>query len=256
MASLNLEGDGIKIAKIKDNNKKKCKYVFLDEKSEATNNYKELKIKDGEFQYIPDTNQNRFISYVVGASGSGKSYFASNLAKEYRALYPKNPIYLLSYLSDDSSIDGVKGIKRIPLNDEFLEETLECEDLKNCLTIWDDVDCITDKQMKLKLKELLTKILNTGRHTHTSLIYLSHIACNGVETKGLLNEAHSITFFNATLGGRTKTYLLNQYLGLSKSEIEAINEVEGRAITILKTYPMVMISEKEIQLVKNLGKKK
>jgi hypothetical protein len=256
MASLNLEGDGIKIAKIKDNNKKKCKYVFLDEKSEATNNYKELKIKDGEFQYIPDTNQNRFISYVVGASGSGKSYFASNLAKEYRALYPKNPIYLLSYLSDDSSIDRVKGIKRIPLNDEFLEETLECEDLKNCLTIWDDVDCITDKQMKLKLKELLTKILNTGRHTHTSLIYLSHIACNGVETKGLLNEAHSITFFNATLGGRTKTYLLNQYLGLSKSEIEAINEVEGRAITILKTYPMVMISEKEIQLVKNLGKKK
>jgi len=254
MASLNLEGDGIKIAKIKDNNKKKCKYVFLDEKSEATNNYKELKIKDGEFQYIPDTNKERFISYVVGASGSGKSYFASNLAKEYRALYPKNPIYLLSYLLDDSSIDRVKGIKRIPLNDEFLEETLECEDLKNCLTIWDDVDCITDKKMKLKLKELLTKILNTGRHTHTSLIYLSHIACNGVETKGILNEAHSITFFNATMGGRTKNYLLNNYLGLNKHQIEAIDDVEGRAITILKTYPMVMISEKEIQLVKNLGK--
>lgn len=251
--SLNLEGDGIKIAKIKDN-KKKCKYVYLDEKSEANNNYKELKIKDGEFQYIPDSNQNRFISYIVGASGSGKSYYASKLAEEYRILHPKNPIYLLSYLTDDSSIDRVKGIKRIQLNDAFLEETLECEDFKNSLTIWDDVDCITDKKMKLKLKELLTKILNTGRHTYTSLIYLSHIACNGVETKQILNEAHSITFFNATLGGRTKTYLLNQYLGLNKKQIEAIDNVEGRAITIVKTYPMVMIAEKEIQLIKNLGK--
>lgn len=251
--SFNLEGDGIKIAKIKDN-KKKNKFIYLDEKSEANNNYKEIKIKDGEIQYIPDTNQNRFISYIVGASGSGKSYYASKLAEEYRILYPKNPIYLLSYLTDDSSIDRVKGIKRIQLNDDFLEETLECDDLKNSLTIWDDVDCITDKKMKLKLKELLTKILNTGRHTHTSLIYLSHIACNGVETKGILNEAHSISFFNATLGGRVKTYLLNQYLGLSKKQIEAIDNVEGRAITILKSYPMVMIAEKEIQLVKNLGK--
>jgi hypothetical protein len=253
MGSINYEQDGIKIAKIKDD-KKKCKYVYLDEKSESANNYKELKIKTGEFQYVPNTKQNRFISYIVGASGSGKSYYASNLAEEYRLLYPKNKIYLLSYLTDDSSIDRVKGLKRILLNDDFLEETLECEDLKNSLTIWDDVDCITDKKMKLKLKELLTKILNTGRHTFTSLIYLSHIACNGVETKGILNEAHSITFFNQTLGGRTKTYLLNQYLGLNKKQIEAIDKVEGRAITILKTYPMVMIAEKEISLVKNLGK--
>ena len=59
---------------------------------------------------------------------------------------------------------------------------------------------------------------------------------------------------NATLGGRTKTYLLNQYLGLNKKQIEAIDNIEGRAITILKSYPMVMIAEKEIQLVKNLGK--
>jgi ABC-type dipeptide/oligopeptide/nickel transport system ATPase component len=247
----NFEQEGIKIAKIKAE-KKKSKYVYLDEKGDATNNYKEVKIKDGSFQFIPDIKFR--INYIVGASGSGKSYFASNLAEEYKLLYPKNPIYLLSYLSDDTSIDRVKGIQRIQLNDDFLEETIECEDLKNSLTIWDDVDCITDKKMKLKLKELLIKILNTGRHTNTSLIYLSHIACNGVETKPLLNEASSITFFNQTLGGRTKSYLLNQYLGLNKKQIEAIDNIEGRAITILKTYPMVVIAEKEIQLVKNLGK--
>jgi len=247
----NLEGDGIKIAKIKGD-KKKSKYIYLDEKNEATNNYKEIKLKDGEIQFIPDIKFR--INYIVGASGSGKSYFASKLAEEYKILYPKNPIYLLSYLSDDTSIDRIKGIKRIQLNDDFLEETLECDDFKNSLIIADDIDCITDKKMKLKLKELITKILNTGRHTATSFIMLSHIACNGVETKGILNEASSITFFNATLGGRTKSYLLNQYLGLNKKQIEAIDNIEGRAITILKTYPMVVIAEKEIALVKNLGK--
>ena len=145
----NLEGDGLQIAKITD--KKKSKYVYLDEKSDAIHNYKELKLKDGEFQFVPNIKFR--INYIVGASGSGKSYFASKLAEEYKILHPKNPIYLLSYLSDDSSIDRIKGIRRIQLNDNFLDTTLECEDFKNSLTIWDDDDCITDKKMKLKLKE-------------------------------------------------------------------------------------------------------
>ena len=101
----NLEGDGLKIAKIKGD-KKKSKYIYLDEKNEATNNYKEIKIKEGEIQFIPDIKFR--INYIVGASGSGKSYFASKLAEEYKILYPKNPIYLLSYLTDDSSIDRIK----------------------------------------------------------------------------------------------------------------------------------------------------
>jgi len=106
--------------------------------------------------------------------------------------------------------------------------------------------------MVLKLRDLLGKMLNTGRHCRNSVIYLSHIACNGLQTKGILNECHSLTFFPATLGGRTKNYLLNQYLGLNKKQIEAIDKIDGRAITICKTYPMVLIAEREIKFIKNL----
>jgi hypothetical protein len=252
--SFNYECDGIPIAKIKVEGKKKDKTVYLDENSSSANNYKEIILKpnQGKFQYIPDENKERFIAYIVGASGSGKSFFASQLANEYKKLFPKNPVYLLSYLDNDSSIDQVKGIKRIKLNDEFIDTDLDASDFSDSLVIWDDTDCITDKAMILKLRDLLGKMLNTGRHCRNSVIYLSHIACNGLQTKGILNECHSLTFFNATLGGRTKNYLLNQYLGLNKKQIEAVDKIEGRAITICKTYPMVLITEKEIKFIKNL----
>jgi hypothetical protein len=258
MASFNFENDGIPIAKIKIDGKKKDKIVSLDENSSSTNNYKEIILKpnQGKFQFIPDENKERFIAYVVGASGSGKSFFASQLGNEYKKMFPKNSIYLLSYLDNDSSIDQIKGIKRIKLDDEFLETDLDAEDFRDSLVIWDDTDCITDKKMVLKLRDLLGKMLNTGRHCKNSVIYLSHIACNGLQTKSILNETHSITFFNATLGGRTRQYLLNQYLGLNKAEIEALNDIQGRAITICKTYPMVLIAEREIKFIKDLGKKK
>lgn len=253
--SFNYENDGIPLVKIKHDIKTKDKIVSLDENSSSTNNYKELVLKknQGKFQFIPDENKERFIAYIVGASGSGKSWFASQLANEYRKMFPKNPIYLLSYLDNDSSIDQVKGIKRIKLNDDFLDTDLDADDFSDSLVIWDDTDCITDKKIVLKLRDLLGKMLNTGRHCRNSVIYLSHIACNGLQTKQILNECHSLTFFNATLGGRTKQYLLNQYLGLNKKQIEAVDKIEGRAITICKTYPMVLIAERELKLVKNLA---
>lgn len=258
---LNYEHEGFPIAKIvRDGEKGKGKKkkdveIFLDEHSGAQNNYPALYLKAGEkFQYIPDENKERFISYICGASGSGKSFFASDLANSYKKQHPENPVYLLSYVDSDSSIERVKNIERIKLDDEFLATELNAEDFANSLLIFDDCDCITEKKMKLKLKDLLGKLLNTGRHAAASVIYLSHIACGGLETKGILNECHSLTFFPATLGGRARNYLLNQYLGFSKKQIESIDDISGRAITVVKSFPMMIVSEKMICPVKMLGR--
>jgi hypothetical protein len=259
---MNFEGTGIPIAIIKregekgkGKKQKKDTEVFLDENSEARNNYPELYLKPGEkFQYIPDDNKERFISYICGASGSGKSYFASDLANSYKKQHPENPVYLLSYVDSDSSIERVKDIERIKLDEEFLAADLNTDDFANSLVVFDDCDAITAKAMKAKLRDLLGKLLNTGRHARVSVIYLSHIACGGLETKGILNESHSITFFPQTLGGRARSYLLNQYLGFNKKQIEAIDDIQGRAVTIVKSYPMVMVTEKMIIPVKRFGK--
>jgi len=257
--SLNFEQEGIPIAKIKDGGgkKKKDKEVYLDENSSARNNYPELKIPPGspeKFQFVPDENKERVISYCVGQSGSGKSYWAAQLMEEYKKQHPKNPIYLLSYLASDSTIDKVKGVQRIKLDETFLETDLTAEDFENSLTVWDDTDCIKEKKMKTKLRELLEKLLNVGRHTNTSVIYLSHIACKGLDTQAILNECHSLTFFPSSLGGRTRSYLLGQYMGFNKKQIEAVDNVEGRSITVVKSYPMVLVSDKLICPVKNFGK--
>ena len=259
MASLNFEHIGTPIAKLIKKGSKPSKrdpIISLDEHSSARNNYPELILTQPEecFQFIPDETKERTIHYIIGASGSGKSFYASNLANEYKKMNPKNPVYLLSYVDSDGSIERIKGILRIPLNASFLEEDLDASDFEDALVIFDDTDCITEKALKSKLRDLLGKLLNTGRHTKTSVIYLSHIGI-GVENRGILNECHSLTIFPATLGGRSRSYLLSNYLGLNKKEIDAIDNIHSRAITFVKSYPMLVLAERQISLVKNLGKK-
>ena len=151
--SFNYEHEGFPIAKIVregekgKGKKKKDVEIFIDEHSGAQNNYPSLHLKSGEkFQYIPDENKERFISYICGASGSGKSYFASDLANAYKKQNPQNPVYLLSYVDSDSSIERVKDIERIKLDSDFLTTDLNAEDFANSLIIFDDCDCITEKK--------------------------------------------------------------------------------------------------------------
>jgi len=250
--SFNYEQCGKPIVKIIEEGKKD-RIVYLDEKSEAEHNYAHIQLKPTQhFQLIPDKTKERTIHYVCGASGSGKSYWTSNLANEYKKLFPKNPVYILSPLESDESIDRVKDAKRIKLGLDFLNTELDENSVENCLTIWDDTDSIIEKKMKQHLREFSLAILNRGRHTKTSMIYLSHIACDGVATKPILGECHTITFFPATLGGKTRRYLLDNYIGLDKKQCERIGKMETRAVTILKTYPQVVVTEKELIMVKNL----
>jgi hypothetical protein len=159
--SFNLEGDGTPICIIK-NDKKKDKVVYLDEKPNSTNNYPELKLQEGHFQYIPNKDKERTILYVLGASGSGKSYYTASYALEYHRMFPKRPIYILSYVDSDSSIDRIKTAKRIKLGEDFLKADLNSDDFTESLVIFDDCDCISDKPLKLKIKDILTKLLNEG----------------------------------------------------------------------------------------------
>ena len=46
--------------------------------------------------------------------------------------------------------------------------------------------------------------------------------------------------------GKSSKYLLDQYLGLSKEQIKKIKNIKSRAITIARSYPMMLISESEI----------
>jgi len=252
---MNFENQGQPIAIIKNKDAKDKKFspiLFItDKKKDVIRPFDELKLgeNDGGFQPIPNPEQERQILYITGASGSGKSYYTKQYCMEYRRIFPKNPIYLFSSISEDSSIDEIKGLQRIKLTPDLLNDEITSADFKDSLVIFDDTDCLTDKKMKLKVNGILNSILETGRHTNTYCIYTSHLPCAGNDTKRILNEAHTITFFPHSLGGRSLKYLLESYLGLDKKQIQKIKSLKSRWVTCIKSYPQVIISEKEAYLV-------
>ena len=260
--ALNFEGIGQPICIIanKDEKKRGQTPIICVSESESglARPFDELSLRDkpdNHFQLIPNTEQERQILYITGSSGSGKSYFTKKYCKEFARVFPKRPIYLISSVEKDESVDDIKNLKRLKLKSkEFLEEEFVIDDFKDCLVIFDDTDCITDKKLRLKVNSILGMILETGRHTNTYCIYTSHLATAGNDTKRILNESHSITFFPKTMGGRMMKYLCENYLGLDKNEIKHIKDIPSRSISIMKTYPKVVVGDKDIFLLSSLNK--
>lgn len=243
---MNFENQGIPIAIIKNSKSKKTPILSVDDKNNAKSTYNEIGLKDDElFQQIPNPETERQILYITGRSGSGKSYYTLHYCLEYKKMYPKREIYLFSALTEDTTLDKLKGLKRIKLTEEFCNEEITSEDFKNSLVIFDDTDVISDKKIRNKVNSIMNNILQVGRHHFTSCIITTHTACNGKDTKVILNEAHSITIFPNGLGNRSLKYLLDSYLGLDKQQVNKIKKLNSRWVSILKTFPMTILSEKQ-----------
>ena len=248
---MNFENQGIPIAIIKNSKSKRTPILSVDDKNTAKTSYNEIKLQGEEqFQAIPNPEIERQILYITGRSGSGKSYYTKHYCDEYKRMYPKNGVFLFSALSEDSSIDKIKGLKRIKLTDELLNDEITSQDFRDSLVIFDDTDVISNKAHQKKVNLIMNNILQVGRHTNTSCIITTHTACNGKDTKIILNEAHTITIFPNGLGNRSMKYLLDSYLGLDKEQIKKIKKLSSRWVSIIKTFPMAILSEKECYIIK------
>ena len=246
---LNFEKGDV-LAKVLNSKLKDDLLKVTDKTEDVKDHFETYECKDKEsIQQVPNKAKERSILYVTGASGSGKSYYTYLYCCQYAKMYPKNPIYLISSVNDDSSIDKVKGLKRFILDEKFLTTPIGVEDFKNSMVIFDDTDCLTNKLMRNKINGILGLILETGRHFNTSCIYTSHVANAGLDTKKILNESHSITLFPASLGGRALKYLLDNYLGFNKEQIKKVKKLKSRWVTITKSYPMCVLYDKGAFLV-------
>jgi hypothetical protein len=249
--SFNFLDSGNNICKIKNEDDEIIISVSNDKSG-----LKELTTKDKDhIQPIPDKTKERSIVYCSGKSGSGKSYFTMKYVKEYQKQHPKYDVILFTSISSDAgSLDKIKGLKKMKLDDTFLnyKELENIDNYKDCMIIFDDTDCISEKRMKAKLSSILGKILETGRHTNTSCIYTSHLACKGSETKTILNEAHLIVYFPDGTPPRIINNLLENYVGLSKNQIKEVDKIESRWIAFYHMAPCVLMWEHGIKMVKSI----
>ena len=114
-----------------------------------------------------------------------------------------------------------------------------------CILICDDVEAY-DKKTMSRVMNLVNSIATTGRHHNCSLMFLSHTATNGSMSKLLLSECQAIILFPANMTGKSSKYLLDNYFGLNKDQIKRVKDVNSRHIAILRSYPMIVQSEREI----------
>ena len=95
---------------------------------------------------------------------------------------------------------------------------------------------------------ILNQILEIGRHFKIHCIVTNHLPTNGKDTRRILNEAHTVTYFPHSAGGKIK-YLLEEYVGLDRKQIAYMKRQRSRACTIFKNYPQCYLLQNEIGLL-------
>jgi hypothetical protein len=211
---------------------------------------KHIKIHDGTFEIIPMIKENQVQKcFISGMSGSGKSTWIANYARNYKKLFNNNPIYVFSRHDEDAVIDSIKGVKRIKLNEEILEADIDIKDLKNSLIIMDDIDTISNKEISKLVAKLRDDLLENARHYNIYLCCVAHQILNYKSTRHLILESDIIVFFPRSGGYQIKRFL-KEYMSLDRKQIDTLLKLPSRWVAINKnTYPNCFISENDIYIL-------
>jgi energy-coupling factor transporter ATP-binding protein EcfA2 len=219
-----------------------------EEKDNLIKEFRQLKIaNDSKFQHIPDTTKEREILYITGPSGSGKSTYTRKYLEQYKKKFKNRPIYLFSSLPSDESLDKVQP-KRIKLDETIHTDPIKVEELRESICIFDDIDVISDKKIREGVYVILNQVLEIGRHYKIHCVVTNHLPTNGKDTRRILNEAHTVTYFPHSAGGKIK-YLLEEYVGLDKRQISYMKKQRSRWATVYKNFPQCYMLEHEIGLL-------
>jgi hypothetical protein len=208
-----------------------------------------LEIDNGEFCYIPKTDGRECI-YVCGPSGSGKSYWTKNYCVQYNKLFPKRGIYLFSKVDDDESLEGIKNVHRIPLDESFLASEFNASDFEDSLLVFDDTDTVRDSEVRKEIVQLKNDVLEVGRHSNVSIIITSHLISNYKETRTVLNEAMKLVIYPQSGASSQIRYTLDKYFGFDKEHIINILKAPSRWVMCSKHYPQYYMGSRMIKLLR------
>jgi hypothetical protein len=247
------EKNGIPIAKFI--NKKKSHLLCIkkedenkSEESEESEDFKELEL-EGKSNFEPRLNPyQRSVVYIAGPSGSGKSTYAVNLIKPYIKFFDK-PFYLFSR-TDYKTDPAFKGLTpmQIPINDSLLINPIDItkELTGGSVVFFDDCNTIQNEKLRKVVQKMMEDILEVGRKLDITIIITSHLVIPSSRefARTVMNEIQTLTVFPKSGSSQQISYALQTYFGLKKSQIEEILQIKSRWVTISKSYPMYVLSNK------------
>jgi hypothetical protein len=260
--SLNLEKVGAPFCKIVggSNAGKKVYLATSDDKGlkeQRIQVFKKATIPDGDegkFCQMINPKTERQIWYVVGASGSGKSYYTKMICKEYTKKFPDRPVYMFSTLPEDVSVDDIKNLKRPKIDDTLVSDPIEANEFAESMVIFDDCDTIANKSHRKEVFKILDQILQTGRHHKISCILTFHLPSDRQTTRQMLNECHFVTIFPKSVMTKSTKYMLENYIGITNDMMREMKKLDTRWVTIAKNYPQAVVSEKCVYLLEDKDK--
>ena len=184
--------------------------------------------------------------YISGQSFCGKSYMASQLARDYNKLYPKNKVALISFVENDKNLNDkkIKNFIQCKIDEQILSDPLELEEFHDKLVILDDIEAFGDKHITKELETFTNKLVNTGRHKNIDVIICRQKLMAGHKTSDLLNGVHQIIAFPKTASRFQLMNYLDRYLHLPKKTIKRIMEVPSRWVLINTSNPVYVLHAK------------
>lgn len=201
------------------------------------------------FSILPTNEKKaRDVFYICGPSGSGKSYVARSIAEEYKKLHPDRPVYLISKLEQDSTLDKLKYLIKLDPKKLVEKPITELKMLEGSLVIFDDIENF-DKETDKAIQNLVNQIASTGRHNVTSMIYITHLLSDYKRTRLVLMEATHYVLYPQSTGAHALTYMLKTYLGMDTKEALALRKAGSRWVCIRKHYPQVLITEHSAKIM-------
>jgi hypothetical protein len=227
------------------------KAIYAEMKDEASKS-NDIKLPTGScFEIVPNPNPKaRQVLRISGMSGSGKSFLARSYAENYHKLFPDRPIYLVSELKKDETLDNMKGTKPQRLDlDKLVTDPIKLEDYEDnpCLIIFDDIDALK-KPYDAVIYKMIDDIISMGRHYCVSVIICAHNLTDYKKSKMQLAESHYLCLFPQSVSPKAMKYVCENYAGMDADDIKRLRTL-GRWVCIHKTYPPFVLSQSEAFLL-------
>ena len=241
---------GFEIAKVKDKKEKVIDTLYIkdiDEDMHGEKHMTEFVVKPTEHLQVMPSSRHSAIA-VYGPSGVGKSVWISNFLTEYRKKFKNKAIYVFSPIKDEAGYIKNKAIY-IKLDESIIDDPLQVPEFENSICVFDDIESL-NKVFYPIISNFRDRILEIGRHNNIDIISVHHVIQGGIATRKIINESDmTVVFPRSNFNSIEK--LAKNYYGFTKPDIAYLKNLgkTSRYAVIKRSYPSVIISEREIRIV-------
>jgi hypothetical protein len=197
---------------------------------------------------LPDLT-GRFVSYIAGPSGSGKSTVASEMAQQFKNVFPNKPVYIFSRTDSrkDPAFAKLKPIQ-VTIDESLIENPIDItEEISEngCLMIFDDCGTINNDKLRKEIEKLISDAMEVGRKLDCNLIITNHLILPNDKkfARTVMNELTVLTVFPKCGSAQQIKYALKTYWGLNNKQIDDILAIKSRWLQISKSYPQYILWE-------------